>query len=173
MPLMLPLILWTFSFLPLSILQDHKNEQRPTIFIEDRALAGIVRNLAGGWVDVIDCSSNPRMQAQQICACCADLDLRKIIWLYEDGQDETNPNLWRERLAGQGVQVRSVTTIRNRNGELEYLKSIPNICKLLVESYPDLTWYFHSRRSLVEQHLNAIPFPNAELIRPNHTTYAN
>jgi len=170
---MFPLILWTFRFLQLSILQEHHTEQRPTIFIEERNLACVVRTLAGGWVDVIDCSSNPHMHAQQICACCADLDLRKIVWLYEDGQDEINPNLWRERLTGQGVQVRSVITIRNRNGDLEYLKNLPNICKLLVESYPDLTWYFHSRRSLVEQRLNKNPFPNAELIRPHPTTYAN
>lgn len=169
---MFPLIFWTFRFLLLSILLDHNTDQRPTIFIEVRVLTGSVRTLAGGWVDVIDCSSNPHMYAQQLCACGSDLDRRKMVWLYEDGQDETNPNWWRERLAGQGFQVRSVITIRNRSGELDYLKTIPNICKLLVESYPDLTWYFHSRRSLVEQRSNPNPIRNVELIRPNHT-YAN
>lgn len=170
---MLPFIFWTLGFLPFSGPNEKETEPRPTIFVEERTLVCLIRAIAGGWVDVIDCSSNPNIHAQQICNSDCDLDRRKIVWLYEDGQNESKPNLWRERLAGQGFQVRSLATLRNRHGELECLKNIPGICKLLVEVYPELTWYFQSRRSLVELRLNQNPFEPIERFRPNQNNYAN
>jgi hypothetical protein len=170
---MIPLIATTLGFVQYLILLDSESQGRPTLFIEDRALVGVVRTLVGGWLEVVDCSSNPRMHAQQICAQDADSDRRNIVWIYEDGQDEANPNLWRERLAGQGFQVRSVTTIRTRQGKIDCLKTIPHACKQLSELHPELSWFFQSRRHLAEQHLSRHPSELHEISQSHPSILAN
>jgi hypothetical protein len=170
---MLPVFLWALGLLQASFCQTDQDEQRPVILTEDRSLLCLVRILTGGWVDTVDCSVNPHFRAQQLCNQSNNLDPRKIVWLYETSQDESNPNLWRERLAGQGFQVRSINTIRKRNGELDYLKTLPLICKQLSECYPDLSWYFRARQSLVEQGLNSQNGNHRELLAPSRNIYAN
>lgn len=170
---MLPALLWFLGLLQASFCQTDQDEQKPVILIEDRSLLCLVRILTGSWVEAVDCSANPQLRAQQLCNQGNNLNPRKIVWLYEASQDESNPSLWRERLAGQGFQVRSINTIRNRNGELDYRKTLPHICRQLSECYPDLSWYFRARQSLVEQELNSQNGNYRELFAPSRNVYAN
>lgn len=152
-------VLCALAAAPLTCLSQPEEDPRPVIFVEDPSLLPLTRVLAGGWLVVVDASRAPNVHAQQLCVPSQNNSNLSIVWIFEARNQDSNPNLWRERLKIQGFQVLQIKTVRRLDGKIESQKILRDLCKQLSASFPHLSWYFQSRLALVEQRMDEISFP--------------